>query len=167
MGRAALTRGACRAERPDTPRGGLSDRRAKLRLTPRVMRRPGHDWNCDIGGAGCPRSLDARGGGRRDDGRADQGWVGEGLLAPITWLGSLPSPVWACYEAGPTGFGLYRAATEAGIRVDVIAPGKTPRGPADRVKSDRKDAELLARCLMAGSLTPVKFPRSRSRGRAI
>jgi transposase len=83
---------------------------------------------------------------------------GEGLLAPITWLGSLPSPVWACYEAGPTGFGLYRAATEAGIRVDVIAPGKTPRGPADRVKSDRKDAELLARCLMAGSLTPVKVP---------
>ena len=83
---------------------------------------------------------------------------GEGLLAPITWLGSLPSPVWACYEAGPTGFGLYRAATEAGIPVDVIAPGKTPRGPADRVKSDRKDAELLARCLMAGSLTPVKVP---------
>ena len=81
-----------------------------------------------------------------------------GLLAPITWLGSLPGPVWACYEAGPTGFGLYRAATEAGIRVDVIAPGKTPRGPADRVKSDRKDAELLARCLMAGSLTPVKVP---------
>ena len=59
---------------------------------------------------------------------------------------------------GRPGSGLYRAATEAGIRVDVIAPGKTPRGPADRVKSDRKDAELLARCLMAGSLTPVKVP---------
>lgn len=86
---------------------------------------------------------------------------GEGLLAPVTWLGSLPGPVWACYEAGPTGFGLYRAATEAGIRLDVIAPGKTPRGPADRVKSDRKDAELLARCLMAGSLTTVKVPSLR------
>lgn len=86
---------------------------------------------------------------------------GEGLGAPIAWLGSLPGPVWACYEAGPTGFGLYRAATEAGIRLDVIAPGKTPRGPADRVKSDRKDAELLARCLMAGSLTPVKVPSLR------
>jgi transposase len=86
---------------------------------------------------------------------------GGGLDATIAWLGSLPGPVWACYEAGPTGFGLYRAATEAGIRVDVIAPGKTPRGPADRVKTDRKDAELLARCLMAGSLTPVKVPSVR------
>lgn len=86
---------------------------------------------------------------------------GEGLGAPIAWLESLPGPVWACYEARPTGFELYRAATEAGIRVDVIAPGKTPRGPADRVKTDRKDAELLARCLMAGSLTPVKVPSMR------
>lgn len=86
---------------------------------------------------------------------------GEGLGDPIAWLESLPRPVWACYEAGPTGFGLYRAATEAGVRVDVIAPGMTPRGPADRVKTDRKDAELLARCLMAGSLTPVKVPSVR------
>ena len=36
--------------------------------------------------------------------------------------------------------------------IEVIAPGKTPRGPADRVKTDRKDAELLARLLLAGSL---------------
>ena len=48
----------------------------------------------------------------------------------------------ACYEAGPTGFGLYRAATAAGVSVEVIAPGKTPRGPSDRVKTDRKDAEF-------------------------
>jgi transposase len=66
--------------------------------------------------------------------------------------------VWACYEAGPTGFGLYRAAVAAGIRMDVIAPGKTPRGRSDRVKSDRKDAELLARNLMAGSLTAIAVP---------
>lgn len=42
--------------------------------------------------------------------------------------------------------------------MEVIAPGKTPRGPSDRVKTDRKDAELLARCLIAGSLTPVVVP---------
>jgi transposase len=42
--------------------------------------------------------------------------------------------------------------------VQVIAPGKTPRGPADRVKTDRKDAELLARLLVAGSLTGVVVP---------
>ena len=83
---------------------------------------------------------------------------GPGVEAPIAWLGELPGPVRACYEAGPTGFGLYRAAVEAGIEMQVIAPGKTPRGPADRVKTDRKDAELLARCLLAGSLHPVTVP---------
>ena len=53
---------------------------------------------------------------------------------------------------------LYRAALAAGIGIEVIAPGKTPRGRGDRVKTDRKDAELLARCLIAGSLTPVVVP---------
>jgi transposase len=83
---------------------------------------------------------------------------GGGVEIPVAWLRSLPGPVHACYEAGPTGFGLYRAATTAGIRVDVVAPGKTPRGSADRVKTDRKDAELLARLLLAGQLSPVKVP---------
>src|ERR1039458_1888368 len=80
---------------------------------------------------------------------------GPGIEAPVVWLAGLPGPVRACYEAGPTGFGLYRAAVEAGIAMEVIAPGKTPRGPSDRVKTVRKDAELLARLLMAGSLTRV------------
>ena len=53
---------------------------------------------------------------------------GTGLETPVTWLGSLPSPVWACYEAGPTGYGLYRAAMEAGIGMHVIAPGPSPAG---------------------------------------
>jgi transposase len=39
--------------------------------------------------------------------------------------------------------------------MQVIAPGKTPRGPSDRVKTDRKNAELLARLLLAGWLTRV------------
>jgi len=75
-----------------------------------------------------------------------------------SWLRDRPGPVAVAYEAGPTGFGLYRAATAAGIAVQVIAPGKTPRGPSDRVKTDRKDAELLARLLLAGSLTRVVVP---------
>jgi transposase len=83
---------------------------------------------------------------------------GPGIDGPLAWLAELPGPVRACYEAGPTGFGLYRAATAAGIAIQVIAPGKTPRGPSDRVKSDRKDAELLARLLWAGSLTRVVVP---------
>ena len=50
------------------------------------------------------------------------------------------------------------AATAAGVGMQVVAPGKTPRGPSDRVKTDRKDAELLARLLLAGSLTRVVVP---------
>ena len=76
----------------------------------------------------------------------------------VAWLQGLPQPVYACYEAGPTGFGLYRAALEAGVRMEVIAPSKTPRAPGDRIKSDRKDAELLARLLLAGQLKAVAVP---------
>jgi transposase len=83
---------------------------------------------------------------------------GAGIEGPVAWLGELPGPVHACYEAGPTGFGLYRAAVAAGLRMEVIAPGKTPRGSSDRVKTDRKDAELLARLLIAGQLTAVTVP---------
>jgi transposase len=83
---------------------------------------------------------------------------GPGIETPVEWLRTLPGPVRACYEAGPTGYGLYRAAIAAGVGMQVIAPGLTPRGRGDRVKTDRKDAELLARCLMAGSLTAVVVP---------
>lgn len=83
---------------------------------------------------------------------------GPGVEAPVAWLQELPGPVRACYEAGPTGYGLYRAAVGAGIAMEVVAPGKTPRGSSDRVKTDHRDAELLARCLLAGSLHPVVVP---------
>ena len=83
---------------------------------------------------------------------------GPGVEGPLAWLSELAVPVCGCYEAGPTGFGLYRAARAAGISMQVIAPGKTPRGPSERVKTDRKDAELLARLLLAGSLTRVVVP---------
>jgi transposase len=83
---------------------------------------------------------------------------GAGVDSPVQWLSELPGPVYACYEAGPTGFGLHRAATQAGLRMDVVAPGKTPRGSADRVKTDRRDAELLARLLLAGQLSAIRIP---------
>jgi transposase len=80
-------------------------------------------------------------------------------VSPIVeWLGTLPGPVRACYEAGPTGYGLARAARAAGISMEVIAPSKTPRRPGDRIKTDRRDAELLVRQLMAGALTVVRVP---------
>jgi transposase len=83
---------------------------------------------------------------------------GGGSEEVIGWLAALPQPLRGCYEAGPTGFALYRAASAAGLRVDVIAPSKTPRAPGDRIKSDRKDAELLARLLLAGQLKTVTVP---------
>jgi transposase len=82
-----------------------------------------------------------------------------GAVEPVVaWLAGLPGPVRACYEAGPTGFGLYRAAGAAGIDCQVIAPSKTPRASGDRNKSDRRDTDLLLRQLMAGALTPVAVP---------
>lgn len=48
-------------------------------------------------------------------------------------------------EAGPTGFGLCWALRTAGIRREVAAPSRLHRPPADRVKTDAKDALLLAR----------------------
>src|SRR2546428_6822846 len=83
---------------------------------------------------------------------------GGGTEEVVGWLGGLPQPVRGCYEAGPTGFALYRAAEAAGLRVEVIAPSKTPRRSGDGVKTDRKDAELLARLLWAGQLKAVTVP---------
>jgi transposase len=81
-----------------------------------------------------------------------------GPVAAIDWLRSLPGPVSAVYEAGPTGFGLARAARAAGIEVMVCAPGAIPRQPGDRVKTDARDALKLARLHAAGQLRAVVVP---------
>ena len=86
---------------------------------------------------------------------------GVGSESVVAWLSELPAPVRACYEAGPTGYALARAAHQAGVSVDVIAPSKTPRAPGERIKTDRRDAELLVRLLMAGQLRPVAIPTPR------
>ena len=64
----------------------------------------------------------------------------------------------AVYEAGPTGFGLARAARAAGIEVMVCSPGAIPRQPGDRVKTDTRDALKLARLHAAGQLRAVVVP---------
>lgn len=79
----------------------------------------------------------------------------ERALDDLDGLG--PSPI-AVYEAGPTGFGLARAARERGLDVRVCAPGLIPRKPGDRVKTDARDAERLARLLAAGELSFVRVP---------
>jgi transposase len=63
-----------------------------------------------------------------------------------------------CYEAGPTGYGLYRQITELGHRCMVVAPSLIPRRTGDRVKTNRRDAVSLAKLLRAGELTETWVP---------
>ena len=63
-----------------------------------------------------------------------------------------------CYEAGPTGYGLYRLIRSLGHECIVVAPSLIPRKPGDRVKTNRRDAISLARLLRAGELTAVWVP---------
>lgn len=65
-----------------------------------------------------------------------------------------------CYEAGPCGYGVYRQLTDLGHQCDVVAPSLIPKKPGDRVKTDRRDATMLARLLRAGELTSIWVPDS-------
>ena len=58
-----------------------------------------------------------------------------------------------CYEAGPTGYGLYRQILALGQSCTVVAPSMIPRKPGERVKTNRRDAQTLARLHRAGELT--------------
>jgi transposase len=64
----------------------------------------------------------------------------------------------ACYEAGPTGYVLYWQLAELGVACEVIAPTLVPMKAGDRVKTDRRDAERLARSYRSGDLTAVWVP---------
>jgi transposase len=64
----------------------------------------------------------------------------------------------ACYEAGPTGYVLYWQLAELGVACEVIAPTLVPIKAGDRVKTDRRDAERLARSYRSGDLTAVWVP---------
>ena len=63
-----------------------------------------------------------------------------------------------CYEAGPTGYVLFWQLSELGVACEVVAPTLVPVKTGDRVKTDRRDAEKLARCYRAGDLTAVWVP---------
>jgi transposase len=69
-----------------------------------------------------------------------------------------PQTLRACYEAGPTGYGLYWQLSALGVACDVVAPTLIPVRAGDRVKTDRRDAEKLARCHRSGELTAVWVP---------
>ncbi len=76
----------------------------------------------------------------------------------LAWLRALPGPLAVVYEAGPTGYGLARFLTSRGVRCVVAAPSKLHRPSGDRVKTDARDALLLARLLRLGEITAVTVP---------
>ena len=62
------------------------------------------------------------------------------------------------YEAGPTGFGLYDALSQAGYPCLVVSPQFIPREPGNRVKTNRLDSETLATRLQGGELKGIRVP---------
>jgi transposase len=69
-----------------------------------------------------------------------------------------PEGLRGCYEAGPCGYALYWELTRLGVECEVVAPTLIPVKAGDRVKTDRRDAEKLARCYRSGDLTAVWVP---------
>jgi len=62
------------------------------------------------------------------------------------------------YEAGPCGFVLCRHLRSRGIHCDLVSPSMIPKKASDRVKTDRRDADQLARLYRAGELTAIHVP---------
>ncbi len=97
-------------------------------------------------------------------GRAQPAWPGtipnrrSSLLRLISRLSPDGLVLSFCDEVGPCGYGIYREIMETGHHCVVVAPGLVPRGATDRIKTDRRDATMLAREHRSGSLTPVWVP---------
>jgi transposase len=85
--------------------------------------------------------------------------------AVLAFCAGLPGPVRVAYEAGPTGYGLARALTAAGVGCVIAAPGKIERPSQDRVKTDQRDAERLVRLLMIDGLHAVRVPTPEAEAR--
>ena len=81
----------------------------------------------------------------------------EALRKLVRRLGD-PKELKVCYEAGPCGYVVYWQLTQLAVKCEVIAPTLVPKKAGDRVKTDRRDAEKLARSYRSGDLTAVWVP---------
>jgi transposase len=79
------------------------------------------------------------------------------VLSRLRKLGPALSMM-VCYEAGPTGYELYRFLNAAGVACHVVAPSMVPTQNGNRVKTDKRDARRLAHFLRSGDLTPIRVP---------
>lgn len=82
----------------------------------------------------------------------------EQITKTLSKLSSSGAKLSVCYEADPCGYEVYRQLTDRGIDCMVVAPSMIPRKPGDRVKTDRRDSQMLARLHRAGELTAVWVP---------
>jgi transposase len=80
------------------------------------------------------------------------------LVKLVERLGRRGQPLQFCYEAGPCGYGLHRLLSGLGQDCAVVAPSLIPKKAGDRVKTNRRDAAMLARLHWAGELTAVWVP---------
>ncbi|MCC7463187.1 MAG: transposase [Gammaproteobacteria bacterium] len=88
------------------------------------------------------------------------GTVGPELTVLLKALRSQgkPTSMRVVYEAGPCGYGLARQLRSRGIGCEVVAAAKMARRPAERIKTDRRDALTLARLARSGDLVTVRVP---------
>lgn len=102
--------------------------------------------------------------GIADEGREKSRYFGmipntvESVIKLVKRLGKEGHTLRICYEAGPTGYWLYRLLHGMDIECEVIAPSLIPQKPGQRVKTDRRDALGLAQLHRAGELTPIYVP---------
>lgn len=80
------------------------------------------------------------------------------LVKLVERLGRRGQRLRFCYEAGPCGYGLHRLLSGLGHDCTVVAPSLIPKKAGDRVKTNRRDAAMLARLHRAGELTAVWVP---------
>ncbi|MET0520231.1 MAG: transposase [Burkholderiaceae bacterium] len=110
-----------------------------------------HKDSIDIAVAEAPRDGEMR----------HIGSIGGDLAAldkSIRKLVSRGQPLHIVYEAGPCGFVIWRHLTTQGLHCEVVAPSSIPRASGDRIKTDRRDAMLLAKLARSGDLSVVRVP---------
>lgn len=62
------------------------------------------------------------------------------------------------YEAGYCGYALQRELTNMGIDCVILAPSKISKAPGDKIKTDKRDARLIARSLAYDTGHKVHVP---------
>ncbi len=87
----------------------------------------------------------------------------ESVRRLIARLGD-PGRLRACYEAGPTGYGLARLLESMKVRCEVVAPSLIPKVPGDKVKTDKRDCRRLARLHRMGELRAIRVPNEAEEG---